>query len=358
MLWESNSMNNCSTLSIASSPIPDAKGIKAVKIVYSRALVLLVVCVIGPSALAHHSRAGIDQDSVEAHQGTVIRLNWTNPHVSLEIELTDVDGEWIVLTDAIPILSRSGWTAESLMPGDRVVVRANPSKDPQEPYALLVSVEKEDGTILTPRSHFDRSAGESPSRASATDLSGVWELPFGETGDFMQRWGRIALTEKGVAAQAAFTPPDRPASKCIGTPTPMLMAMPYLNEIELGDDTIVMRSEFLNAERTIYMDGRGHPENGARTNQGHSIGRWEDDILVVDTVLFEDHRAPIRGPNEGVASGAQRHVVERYTLSEDGIRVLIEFSVEDSEYLAEPFTGTLEWVYLPDFELSGLICTP
>ena len=136
----------------------------------------------------------------------------------------------------------------------------------------------------------------------------------------------------------------------------MLMGMPYLNEIELREDTVVLRSEFLNAERTVFMDGRRHPENGQRTNQGHSIGWWEDDVLVVDTTLFEDHRAPIRGPNEGVPSGAQRHVVERYTLSEDGTRVLIEFSVEDPEYLAEPFTGTLEWVYAPEFELSGFSC--
>jgi hypothetical protein len=106
------------------------------------------------------------------------------------------------------------------------------------------------------------------------------------------------------------------------------------------------------------MEGRGHPDNGVRTNQGHSIGRWEEGALVVDTVLFEDHRAPIRGPNEGVPSGAERHVVERYTLSEDGNRILIEFSVEDPEYLAEPFTGTLEWVYVSNFELSGFSCKP
>ena len=230
--------------------------------------------------------------------------------------------------------------------------------DLQERHALLVSVRKEDGTILKPRSHFERSFSDPLSRASAKDFSGVWELPFGETGDFSQRWRAAALTDKGAAAKAAFRSIDRPSGKCIGTPTPMLMAMPYLNEIELREDTVVIRSEFLNAERMIYMDGRGHPEKGTRTNQGHSIGRWEGDVLVIDTVLFADHRAPIRGPNEGVPSGEQRHVVEWYTLSEDSARVLIEFSVEDPEYLAEPFAGTLEWVYLPDFELSGFSCTP
>ncbi len=296
--------------------------------------------------------------SVEVYQGTVTDLNWRNPHVYITIELPDAGGEWRVETDAIPILLRSGWTAGSLMPGDRVVVRGNPGKEPRERHALLVSVRKEDGTILTPRSHFERGSAVSLTRDGVKDLAGVWELRFGETGDFNQRWGAIRLTEKGAVAQAAFVPADRPAGKCIGTPTPMIMGMPYLNEIEQGDDTVILRSEFLNVERTVYMDGRGHPEDGVRTNQGHSIGRWEEGALVVDTVLFEDHRAPIRGPNEGVPSGAERHVVERYTLSEDGNRILIEFSVEDPEYLAEPFTGTLEWVYVSNFELSGFSCKP
>lgn len=320
------------------------------------AVIVAAWLILSPSQ-AHHSRAGFDMGSVEVYQGTVANLSWSNPHVYITIELADGDGDWRIEADAIPILLRSGWTANSLSPGDRVIVRGFPGKNPRERHALLASVQREDGTTLTPRSHFDRGSSESSVGASATDLSGVWELPFGETGDFMQRWREIALTAKGIAARDAFTPSGRPSGQCIGTPSPMLMAMPYLNEIELREDTIVMRNEFLAAERTIHMDGRGHPENGARTNQGHSVGHWENDVLVIDTILFEDHRAPIRGPNEGVPSGAGRHVVERYALSEDKTRISIEFFVEDPEFLAEPFTGTLEWVYLPDFELSGFTCS-
>jgi hypothetical protein len=321
-------------------------------------ILALSVWLFVPPALAHHSRAGFDMDSVEVYRGTVENLSWTNPHVYITVELADGDGDWQIEADAIPILLRSGWAANSLAAGDQVLIRGFPGKNPRERHALLESVQKEDGSILTPRSHFEHGSSESIIEASATDLSGVWELPFGETGDFMQRWSRIALTAKGVTEQAAFTPADRPSGQCIGTPTPMLMAMPYLNEIELREETIIMRNEFLDVERTIYMDGRSHPDNGVRTNQGHSIGHWDNDVLVIDTVLFADHRAPIRGPNEGVPSGAERHVVERYSLNENSTRVLIEYSVEDPEYLAEPFTGTLEWRYLPNFELSGFSCTP
>ncbi|HSG63447.1 MAG TPA: DUF6152 family protein [Gammaproteobacteria bacterium] len=310
-------------------------------------------------AFSHHSRAGFAESSVEVYLGTVTRLTWANPHVYITLELADGSGEWRIETDAIPILLRSGWRPDSLQPGDRLLVRGNPGVDPRERHALLVSVQKDDGTVLLPRSQFEQSSARAITRTGNRDLSGVWELPFGEAGSFMERWGSIALTEKGIEGREAFRPSDRPAAQCIGTPTPMLLAMPYLNEIELGEEVVYIRSEFLNAERTIYMDGRGHPENGERTVQGHSIGRWEDDnVLVVDTTLFADHRAPIRGSNEGVPSGASRHVVERFSLSADGTRIQIDFTVEDPEFLAEPFTGSLEWVYVPDFELSGLECTP
>jgi hypothetical protein len=316
----------------------------------------------GPLSLAHHSRAGFDADSVTAIEGRVTSFNWSNPHVYIGLEGADesgVQGEWVIETDAIPILLRSGWNPQSVSIGERVLVRANPGVRGNEHHGLLLSLAKEDGTTLLPRAHFERDLA--PARAAPRaekTLEGVWELPFGETGDFGQRWSAVALTPAGQAGLDAFTPADRPSGKCIPNPTPQFMAMPFLNEIELEDDRVIMRSEFLDAERVIYTDGRGHPADGQRSNQGHSIGRWEGDVLVVDTVLFDDHRAPIRGRREGVPSGAQRHVVERLALSEDGNRVHIEFVVEDPEFLAEPFTGTLEWQYLPDFELSSFSCTP
>ena len=55
---------------------------------------------------------------------------------------------------------------------------------------------------------------------------------------------------------------------------------------------IIFRSEWFDEKRTIYMDGRKHPDNAETFVTGHSIGRWEDDTLVVDTRNFDDHRSP------------------------------------------------------------------
>jgi hypothetical protein len=157
----------------------------------------------------------------------------------------------------------------------------------------------------------------------------------------------------------AYSEADNPTAKCVPYPTPMLTTLPYLNEIDVRGDRIVIRSEFFSVDRTVYMDGRIHPRDGARTTGGHSIGRWEGDVLVVDTALFADHRAGNSlGPSSGLASGSRKHVVERYRLSDDRARLLVDLVVEDPEYLAEPFTVSTEWDYAPQQRLLRFGCAP
>jgi hypothetical protein len=314
-------------------------------------------------ASAHHSATIFDRQSVVAFQGSVTRFSWTNPHVYIYVETRDDAGgvvEWEIETDATPILARSGWTADSLVPGDRVTVRANPDRNVERRHGLLVSVSKGDGATLTARSYFLRAADDTQSLARAADMSGIWELSVLDFEPFYEVWAQVDLTPKAIAAQAAYDiRAENPVAQCIAPPTPTILVAPYLNEIVLGEDVILIRNERFNIERTIHMDGRGHPDGGERSNQGHSIGRWEGDVLVVDTMNFSENRAPIYGRParaEGVPSGLGKHVVEKFRLSEDRTHIAIDFSWEDPEYLAEPFTGTVRWYYAPHFEMLGFDC--
>ena len=322
---------------------------------------LALTCSALPAA-GHHSAKIFDPETVLALPGTVTRFNWANPHTYIYVETQNESGEaveWEIETDAVPILARSGWSRDSIQPGDQVLIRARPDRNRQRNHALLVSLEREDGSVLSARSYFLRKPDDVRSLARASDFSGVWELRHDDYDIYYAGWGAVAITEKAIAASADYDVRlDSPAAQCVAAPLPSILVAPYLNEIELREDAVVIRNERFNAERIIYLDGRGHPESGERTNQGHSIGRWEGDTLVVDTALFADHRAPISGQqgNEGVPSGAAKHVVERYTLSEDGSRLLIDFTVEDPEYLAEPFSGHVEWYYAPHFEMMGFGC--
>jgi len=332
---------------------------------YSLAIALTVIVAAAEPASAHHSASIFNTESVVAFEGTVSGFNWTNPHVYIYVETQDDAGEiveWEIETDATPILTRSGWTSASLKAGDQVTVRANPDRNIRRRHALLVSIAKTDGAVLTARSYFLRKDSDTQALARASDMSGIWELSFLDFEPFYERWAEVALTEKAIVAQAQYDiRSDNPSAQCIPAPTPNILIAPYLNEIVLHEDSILIRNERFHVERIVYMDGRGHPEIGERSNQGHSIGWWEGEVLVVDTTFFTEHRAPINGrPSraEGVPSGLDKHVVERFALSEDGERIVIDFLVEDPEYLAEPFTGTVEWYYAPHFEMLGFDCDP
>ncbi len=305
---------------------------------------------------AHHSPIIFDQNSIVILEGQISRFDWTNPHVYIFVETTDDTGqriEWQLETDATPILLRNGWTADSLVPGDLVSVRANPDRQKDRAHALMISLEKSDGAILSPTSG-DPNA-PTAIRAAAS-LAGIWEQRFENFVEFRVRGTEVSTTDKGTAARAQYDiRSENPVAQCIAFPSPMIVAAPqYLNEITIHDDRITIHNEFFDVERTIYTDGRGHPENRQRTNQGHSIGHWDGDVLIVDTTLFADHRSPL--PGTGLPSGAQKHVVERYALSEDGRQIRIDFTLEDPEFLAAPFSGTLEWHQSPYSTISAFGC--
>ncbi len=302
-----------------------------------------------PPASAHHSNSIFDLTSTVNLQGTVSRYVWANPHIYVYVEVTDDTGsvvEWLIEADPTPMMTRNGWSPTTLNPGDPVSVRANPDRNSERPHAILLSLVKSDGVLLTRRSNGRASS------VGATGLAGVWDA----LGGFSTRTINTGTpTTSGAAAQAVYVEADNPVSVCVPYASPNIARAPYLNEIDIQGDTIFIRSEFFNVERTIYLDGRGHPENGERTNQGHSIGTWEGDVLVVDTTLFTDDRT---GNGRGIPSGPQKHAVERYELSEDGRRLLIEYVIEDPEYLLSPTTGNNFWDYAPDREMLPFPCDP
>ena len=318
-------------------------------------LALVATLLAADTAPAHHSPAAFDLNSQITIQGNVTRLDWANPHTYIYVETTTVSGapaQWIIETDATPILTRSGWSRDSVRVGATVTVRANPDRNTQRNHALLVSLGLANGVVLVPRA----PAGSGPARAAG--VAGVWN---GLRGFTQRRFGTLKPTAKGLAAMKAFSESESPIAKCVPFASPMLPTLPYLNEIEVRSDRVVLRSEFYNVDRTVFMDGRGHPKDGARTTQGHSIGRWDGDVLVVDTVLFADHRVGGSlglGPTAGLPSGPQKHVVERYRLNDDRTRLLVDFVLEDPEYLAEPFTVSTELDYAPQQRLLRFGCTP
>lgn len=313
-------------------------------------------CAATTAVLAHHSAVRFDQESVVPIEGAITRYVWRSPHVYVYV--ADATGEEWELEGASPqLMTRLGWSADLFAPGDRVSVRANPDIDPSRAHGLIVSIETVDGgTFSAQRTGIPRPTESD--HVSASDLNGVWRGEDSLVRELLSNLASHPLTGKGQAARAEYVEDMNPVVDCVAFPTPFIVAAnaTYLTEIELRDDRVLFRNEFYNAERTIFTDGRDHPQDGQRTNQGHSIGRWEGDTLVVDSRLFTESRAPF--PTIGIPSGLQKHVVERYTLTEDGTQALVEVWMEDPEYLTAPLEATFVWSYAPYLEILSYECDP
>ena len=77
-----------------------------------------------------------------------------------------------------------------------------------------------------------------------------------------------------------------------------------------------------------------HPANVEPSRAGHSTGKWENDVLVVDTVGFAEGYL-----NPPIKNSEQLHVVERFTLDPKTFRLTREYTAEDPVYLKGQYTG-------------------
>ncbi len=314
---------------------------------------------------AHHSDAALDMNSLVTLTGEVTDYSLRNPHAYFSVSTLDAQGdeiEWTVQLASRLTLSRLGWTPQSLVVGERVTVGLRPARD-GNPYGLMVSVVKSDGSALPNVGDAGRNRNSAePGITRATSIEGKWMVDRDSLGEdypggldqLMRR--DLVLTEQGRAAEAAFRIEDDPLLRCIGRPTPgdIVYTDLYPLQIEFtGDDTIVIRSQFFDEQRTVYMDGRSHPPASQRFHEGHSIGSWDGDTLVVDTTNFADHRSPYQN---GVPSGSRKHVVQRFQLAEGGTRLAVEFTLEDPEFIARPMTHRRMLIYAPEADMSPFDC--
>ncbi|MEE8094052.1 MAG: hypothetical protein V3T47_07435, partial [Gammaproteobacteria bacterium] len=159
----------------------------------------------------------------------------------------------------------------------------------------------------------------------------------------------VGLTPAGQAAVADYVPlrddPDlgcKPASltNVIGIPDP-----PF--EIRLHDDEVEINFEYMDVKRRVPMDPKLSPEDAPYTvadhpHLGRSVGRYEGDVLVIDTVDVGEGFVDTRGEAEGYPQSAQMRYEERYRA--DGDRLYVEITHDDLVNYVESFVMSFEFL--------------
>jgi hypothetical protein len=308
------------------------------------------------AASGHHSAAAFDATKEVTVKGTIAELEWKNPHIYFTIETTGADGRPLrqqVEVQPISSVQTMGLAKEMLAPGSTITLRANPSR--RDPAGTLrgLDVTTSDGAIhplvLTGRS------SAPPVAETATDsLAARWASSPAALRIVRGEMAAWPVTEEArTALEKVRAGAIESQAGCPRYPPPMLDDLPSVREITIGENEVRIRFDTggVEAVRTIHLDRADHPADAEPSLLGHSIGRWDGDTLVVDTVAFAPDPRGISAI--GIPSGPRKHMTERFTLADDGLSLRRDTTLEDPDYLIAPVSYVMVWDHRPDLEFSS-----
>lgn len=168
------------------------------------------------------------------------------------------------------------------------------------------------------------------------------------------------------AKQEAFAKSDSGVGISFGTclppGLPSIMIYGYPMQIAQTPNQVLFINEFLNSIRWIYLDSRSHPDPEEKSFNGHSVGHWEGDTLVVDTANIDDRgkilvstgfqsfETPVT-----ISNGKKMHVVERIKMKRGGGSFVDEMTITDPDMFTEPWVTVLEYKKSHE-ELKEYVC--
>lgn len=349
----------------------------------------LIVLTLPALALAHHGGAEYDLRKTVVFHAKLTSVDMINPHSWLYFDVTGPDGKiehHRAEMRSVHVLRRSGWTKERFPIGQMVTIEASPNKtDPLSCY--LQTIVAPDGTrmdrygqyIAAPNGGIQEVRGplvttkvDRPLRrpTGEPNITGDWAptqlvmvnpkgtggglvpldtLPDVKPGATPARagggrgrgtgprlYGGSELTEAGEKAAADFKREDNPRFKC--QTTSIVFDWTFdgpVDRITQNKDTITLEYGQFGLKRTVYMNEKQHPANTKLSRSGHSIGHWDGDTLVVDTVGFSPGWL-----NTPVANSDKLHVVERFTLDTSKMALTRAYTAEDPVYLKGEYKGS------------------
>jgi len=239
-------------------------------------------------------------------------------------------------------------------PAARPAPAPDSTASPEEPGKQLSALAPENIAKTRPRAPFD--------------VTGNWFIDVTENPDAW-RFGP-PYPELTAAAQVHFDASQLAAKEgkvyrddigqCWPAGLPLIMTRYWPMAMIQIPTAVYMVSGFMNSLRIVYLDGRSHtdPDIIVRTFNGESIGRWDGDTLVVDTIGFRaDHHWMDQG-GASIPAGEQLHIVERITSINDGKQLEIEYTMTDPEHWKGEWKSTKRFNRVNDEDIQEVSCLP
>ena len=335
----------------------------------------IVAGYVGTSMAHHGSNSQFDESKTVEVEGIVTEIAFVNPHAYVYFDVSDENGEtrnWHCEMRAATMLRRSGWTEEMFSPGTHIRIQGSPSRN-EENGCYAASMTLNEGEEIPRYAQIEANKGQTgvarPARLAngQPNISGDWAAPQRTTGAPMGEgtggppmgagmgppgWGGgQALTTAGEEALAILDNPEEDR-RLTCRPRDFFRDWTFdqhPNRIIQEDDKITLRYGFMDTIRTIHLNMNTHPDGLEPSFAGHSIGKWEGDELVVDTIGFT------MSGYRGAIHSKELHTVERFTLEENDQALKRRYVAEDSLFYAEAQVGE-DIVYPSDYPWELYAC--
>jgi len=209
-----------------------------------------------------------------------------------------------------------------------------------------------------------QSPAVKPQGAAATpDLTGVWNAMRGNYDFSSFSKGDPPMTPWGKAQFDAAKPSQGPRGvklsetndmvyKCVPPGMPYIYLQLFPMQIVQTPKEVIEIFESDHTVRHIFIDGRKHPDDLTPTYNGHSIGRWEGDTLVVDTIGMN---GKLWLDRLGHPESDQMHIVERIHRVDDKT-LQVEFTFDDPKAYPKPWTAQMSFRLQPKWDILEDIC--
>jgi hypothetical protein len=212
---------------------------------------------------------------------------------------------------------------------------------------------------------------KAPVPAAVRDLSGVWYDDHARPNSVIERywvykfspdeppmtpWGlaQLAAAKSSFGEHAVPLPQtnDPIYHTCTPPGFPRIYLHPFPMQIAQIPGEVIVLFEYDSMRHEIYADGRPHDTTLGPTWMGDSIGHWEGDTLVTDTVNFNDKTWLDR---MGHPHSEQLHVIERFHRV-DHDHLNIDFTFEDPKAYSKPWNARLTFALHPQWTLREYFC--
>jgi hypothetical protein len=188
------------------------------------------------------------------------------------------------------------------------------------------------------------------------DFSGIWQAPTGKYLENLAADGvevpMLPWAQKLYKERQENDAKDRPSGRCLPHSVTDFDAHFTPKKIIQNPGLIVMLFESYHSYRQIFTDGRPFPENREPAWFGYSVGKWEGNTLVVNTVGINEKTWLDDG---GHPHSDALHIIERFRRPDFG-HMEAQVTIDDPKAYSKPWTVTIPWEFVPDTDLLDWVC--